>query len=313
MGESHPSRSMSTVDEISQFQKGKVDMPDHVNCVVSVVTASFGGYDQLERYKWNKTGLGNFCFFAFTDSEDPVPFPWTLARLPWYTSNEIKSRMAKMLSHRLLTRSKVIIYVDGKQQFRRMQSIFNLYKLFNMQNVEWMSPIHPVRKNVAEEAFCLYISNMTSDYAFTQIRRMYNRSELKHTQLLEGEWHVRRNDPHTNAAAEKWFKAFIDGYRYGQRRDQLSLPYAIRNVSVARIPTQMLSSYGVNYRIKPHTLERKYADGILYELQRAVPWTSNKLFSKSHNWCSLFGYMTKHRNRLNRIGDIMGDYMSSLL
>ena len=276
-------------------------------CSASIVTVSFGSYDSIPYYGMLSPRLSHLCFFAFTDEHNtPPPSPWVRMSVPprWAgATNRVKSRVVKMLSHHLLVHARVIFYVDGKLKFASAEDIEALYRLFISSSVEWMSPIHPTRNTVMQEAFCLYLSNLTTYRVFQHVRSIYNASQMYTDVLLEGEWHIRRVGPASNTAAERWFQAYMAGTELGNERDQISLPYALHGVRTARVSTSDLPKrYGIKYRVRSHTVSRpSYTDRMLHRMQRALPWLPAKVLAKNHNWCSLVAYMVEERNTIYKL------------
>ena len=139
------------------------------------------------------------------------------------------SRIPKMLGHLAFQNAHYMLYVDAKLRVKAIENPWLLlYNELVLPKVSWVSPKHPERSNVFEEARCVHLLGLATDNVLDQMR-LYQKVGLPYSAgLVEGEWHLRDlRDARSGQLGCEWFKEFV---KWGHNRDQTSFPFALWNI-----------------------------------------------------------------------------------
>jgi hypothetical protein len=155
--------------------------------------------------------------------QDAFPFP--------VNQTAKNSRVPKMLIHRAFNHADHLIYMDSKLVWKDYHDIWpHIMKYANEPNLGWVSPHHPSRHSVFEEARCVHIVGLANDEVIYQMRRYFQEGMPSgHGEapfgLIEGEWHYRNLKSRVSSKIGcDWFREFSS---WNHRRDQLSFNYIL--------------------------------------------------------------------------------------
>ncbi len=199
------------------------------NARLVVYTALFGNYDDLF-LPTPEQALG--CdFVVFTDQPN-IPPPWRRQHLDYAApTNSRQNQFYKLLPHRLFPQYEWSLYLDANvdlqvnplEFFERYRSLGPDFLLFR----------HPERTSIVEElAACIERRKDDGEKMLRQVARYLDRG-FRHTfPLTENNILLRRhNDPELAELSEAWWEEV----RSNSGRDQLSLPYVVKQKAYRRI------------------------------------------------------------------------------
>ena len=234
------------------------------SCDVVVLTTLFGDLDSVTPYDENQLLAlsesealsGNkSCWFAFVDSvqeqialngtnvtvnEDQSSFSkvgvWNLVilgpeKLP-FSEEEMaqNSRVPKMLGHLGFEFATYMVYLDAKVKLHQLEGMWDFIDEEAVApKASWVSPRHPRRKSIYEEARCVYLVGLVDGYENSIVSQMQHYGSLGYPSaemgLIEGNWHIRDlRDARSGALGCLWFSEFV---KWGHKRDQLSFNFAL--------------------------------------------------------------------------------------
>lgn len=147
----------------------------------------------------------------------------------------IRSRLPKMLPHCVLLHAGKMVYMDGKVQLARPDSLWPMAEhVAGGLRPAWVAPLHPSRHTVRDELVCLYLAGIVSERAFEQYRAYVaegfpgnHPTSAGGPGLTEGNWHARDlRAPDSAVIGNAWAAEYFR-WREHTLRDQLSFSYVI--------------------------------------------------------------------------------------
>jgi hypothetical protein len=222
-------------------------------CDIVVVTTLFGT-DTLPDTTLKPRGPS--CQFAFVSQEtanalgieprlayDTLPMysVWNIvilddAQLPFGpdpSNNARNSRAIKMLAHRGFRFANFMLYFDNQLGILKTEKIRELfYTNLVSRSAAWVSPHHPMRQSVYNEAQCAHDSiDLVGDKTLEQMT-LYKAKGFPSASaqyggpgLIEGGWHLRNlRRRESDMIGCEWFREF---QYWGHRHDALSFNYAV--------------------------------------------------------------------------------------
>ena len=104
-----------------------------------------------------------------------------------------------MLPHCVLLHAGKMVYMDGKVQLARPDSLWPMAEhVAGRLRPAWVAPLHPSRHTVRDELVCLYLAGIVSERAFEQYRAYVaegfpgnHPTSAGGPGLTEGNWHAR--------------------------------------------------------------------------------------------------------------------------
>jgi len=209
---------------------------------------------------------------------------WDLVVLPTamlpFEDASLNSRVPKMLLHRLFGSAAYALYVDAKLRFKP-HSLVKLWTFVSEQlaaqaatggnspfraapsnpapkeTPAWVSPKHPARKSMFEEARCVSKLGLGSPAAIQRQVDAYTAEGLPEgpleaggAGLIEGEWHLRDLGSVDQAIIGcGWLQEFM---KRGHKRDQLSFNYVVWKLGLLSQNRARFVDYGIGLTIFEH-------------------------------------------------------------
>ena len=167
---------------------------------------------------------------------------WNLVVLPRamlpFEDASLNSRLPKLLLHQAFGSARYVLYIDAKLRFkpRSPQRVWYFVSdLIFGQTASapaWVSPKHPKRRSIYEEARCVAKLGLASKALVQRQIDKYAAEKFPTVPveaggpgLIEGEWHLRDLGSSDQASIGcAWLQEFL---KRGHRRDQLSFNYAV--------------------------------------------------------------------------------------